>query len=161
MFMAYALWAVAMVHSMNRERKMNRMDDLIRKLSEIRSEYNCFNQDEEPYYRALSEAISILSRRADGDTIYRQAAIDALEEPCKVPDTWTDEYAVGERAQWEKDVKALNSLPSAERHGRWNNGFCSVCGEEALTEWNDTGGEYAFTKFCPHCGAKMDLEKEE
>lgn len=51
----------------------------------------------------------------NNDTISRQAAIDALEEPCKVPDTWTDEYAVGERAQWEKDVKALNSLPSAER----------------------------------------------
>ena len=50
------------------------------------------------------------------DLIDRQAAIDGLEEPCKVPDSWTDEYAVGERAQWEKDVKALNSLPSAERH---------------------------------------------
>ena len=48
------------------------------------------------------------------DTISRQAAIDALEEPCKVPESWTDEYAVGERAQWEKDVKALNSLPSAQ-----------------------------------------------
>lgn len=44
------------------------------------------------------------------DLIDRQAAIDALEEPRKVPDTWTDEYAVGERMQWEKDVKALNSL---------------------------------------------------
>ena len=48
------------------------------------------------------------------DTISRQAAIEALEEPCKVPDTWTDEFAVGERSQWEKDVKALNSLPSAQ-----------------------------------------------
>ena len=48
------------------------------------------------------------------DLISRQEAIEALEEPCKVPDTWTDEYAVGERMQWEKDVKALNSLPSAE-----------------------------------------------
>lgn len=48
------------------------------------------------------------------DLISRQAAIEALEEPCKVPDTWTDEFAVGERSQWEKDVKALNSLPSAK-----------------------------------------------
>ena len=48
------------------------------------------------------------------DIIYRHAAIDALEEPRKVSDTWTDEYAVGERMQWEKDVKALNSLPSAQ-----------------------------------------------
>lgn len=45
------------------------MDDLISRLSEIRSEYNCFNEDEESYYHALSEAIEILSKRADGDTI--------------------------------------------------------------------------------------------
>ena len=51
------------------------MDDLISRLFDIRSEYNCFDENEEPYYRALSEAIKILSRRADGDTISRQAAI--------------------------------------------------------------------------------------
>lgn len=50
----------------------------------------------------------------DTDTISRRAAIDALEEPCKVTNTWTDEFAVGERMQWEKDVKALNNLPSAQ-----------------------------------------------
>lgn len=38
------------------------MSDLISKLSEIRSEYNCFDETEEPYYRALSEAIKYLSR---------------------------------------------------------------------------------------------------
>lgn len=48
------------------------------------------------------------------DLIERRVAIDALAEPCKVTDTWTDEYAVGERMQWEKDVKALNNLPSAQ-----------------------------------------------
>lgn len=48
------------------------------------------------------------------DTISRQAAIDALKEPPKVPDTWSDESAIGEREQWEKDVKALNSLPPAQ-----------------------------------------------
>ena len=48
------------------------------------------------------------------DLIDRQAAIDALAEPCEVSDTWTDEYAVGERMQWEKDVKVLNNLPSAQ-----------------------------------------------
>lgn len=53
------------------------------------------------------------------DLISRHAAINALEEPCKVSDTWTDEYAVGERVQWEKDVKALNSLPSAQPEQRW------------------------------------------
>ncbi len=48
------------------------------------------------------------------DLIDRQEAIGALEEPRNVSDTWTDEFAVGERMQWEKNVKALNNLPSAE-----------------------------------------------
>ena len=89
------------------------------------------------------------------DTISRQAAIDSLEEPCKVPDTWTDEYAVGERAQWEKDVKALNNLPFAERRGQWiavDNDvdyypfMCSECYETVIKR----------TNYCPRCGARMD-----
>ena len=55
-------------------------DDLISKLSEIRSQYNCFDEAEEPYYRALSEAIKKLSERTDGDIISRQEAIKELEE---------------------------------------------------------------------------------
>ena len=43
------------------------MDDLISKLSEIRSEYNCFDEDEEQKYRALSETIKILSQLWGGD----------------------------------------------------------------------------------------------
>ena len=118
----------------------------------------CFEQLREAVDAAI---VALKAQNTSGDTISRQAAIDSLEEPCKVPGTWADEFAIGERTQWEKDVKALNSLPSAERHGKWDNGFCSMCGEEALTEWNDTGGEYAFTKFCPNCGAKMDIVKGE
>ena len=57
------------------------MDDLISRLSEIRGRYNCFDESEEPYYRALSEAIKVLSRQADGDTISRREAIDALGTP--------------------------------------------------------------------------------
>lgn len=40
--------------------------------------------------------------------------------------------------------------------GKWENGFCSLCGEEAITEWNETGGEVIYTNFCPNCGAKME-----
>jgi hypothetical protein len=39
------------------------MDNLISTLSEIRSQYNCLDEAEEPYYRALSEAIKMLSER--------------------------------------------------------------------------------------------------
>lgn len=32
----------------------------IRRLSEIRSHFNCFDESEEPFYRALSESIRII-----------------------------------------------------------------------------------------------------
>ena len=41
------------------------MDDLISRLSEMRSDYNCFDENEEPYYRALSEAIQLASAQPD------------------------------------------------------------------------------------------------
>lgn len=84
----------------------------------------------------------------NNDTISRRAAIDALVKRTHL--TWERLKIV------DPMLNVLEELPSAERHGRWDNGFCSVCGAEALTEWNDTGGEYAFTTFCPNCGAKMN-----
>ena len=39
--------------------------DLIGILSEIRSGYNCFDENEEPYYRALSEAIHLVSAQSE------------------------------------------------------------------------------------------------
>ncbi len=129
--MADALWVGATAHSMNRERKMNRMDD----------------------------------------TISRQAAIDALEEPCKVPESWTDEYAVGERAQWEKDVKALNSLPSTQPERKAPVSYkeqlsldCSFCRQhergDTLYESSDWDGGIGFDyirniRFCPICGREL------
>lgn len=44
---------------------MTRKDEIwesIRLLSELRSEYSCFEEDEEPYYRALSLAIKSLRK---------------------------------------------------------------------------------------------------
>lgn len=122
------------------------MNDLISKLSEIRSEYNCFNQDEEPYYRALSEVISILSRRTDGDTISRQAAINS---PVKM---------IAQGLDWVP-VYHIEQLPFAERHGQWEdiehapNGLlyatCSVCGKRQTIE---------SVNYCGECGARMDGE---
>ena len=106
-----------------------------------------------------------------GDLISRQAAIDALEEPCKVPDSWTDEYAVGERAQWEKDVKALNSLPSAQPERKAPVSYkeqlsldCSFCRQhergDTLYESSDWDGGIGFDyirniRFCPICGREL------
>lgn len=46
-------------------------------------------------------------------------------------------------------------------HGLWKNGFCSVCGEEAITEWNECGGKPVYSNYCPYCGATMDLEEKK
>ena len=40
-------------------------------------------------------------------------------------------------------------LPSTERHGKWIDLHCSVCGKIG---WMDEDN------YCPNCGAKMDLE---
>ncbi len=118
------------------------MDDLISKLSEIRSNYNCFDEDEEPYYRALSESIRILSQLADGDTISRQAAIDALDEQIEQCNkalgsfdiSPKDEYAIKvERASLKAYKEQLENMPSAQPERT-----CVNCGRTA-----NNGGWYA------------------
>ena len=42
----------------------------IERLSELRSNYNCFDEKEEPYYRALSNAIQALRREKHGMCLY-------------------------------------------------------------------------------------------
>lgn len=44
------------------------MNDLISRLSEIRSNYNCMDENDEPYYRALSEAIQLVSAQPEKRT---------------------------------------------------------------------------------------------
>ena len=53
----------------------------------------------------------------EGDTISRQAAIDALGEK---PLAWTEgEYELGLQNQWQSDVDALKALPSAQPEPKW------------------------------------------
>ena len=106
------------------------MDDLISRLSEIRSNYNCLNESEEPYYRALSEAIQLVSAQPEKrtekhtethscDCISRQAAIDAMCAACW---DWCDEGVC-------KRASALQQLPSAqllEVFARSRNGCLSL-----------------------------------
>jgi hypothetical protein len=62
----------------------------------------------------------------------------------------------------------------AVKHGRWIDGVCSNCKEEAISrswdepiydyDWEEnlrysyteTHTEYQLTDYCPNCGAKMD-----
>ena len=60
------------------------------------------------------------------DTIYRQAAIDALGEE---PEVWTgnDDYAQGLNNQWHYDVNAIKALPSAQPEQT----DCEYCHEDS------------------------------
>ena len=82
------------------------MYDLVSKLSEMRSEYNCFDEDEEPKYRALSEAIKILSKRADGDTISRSLALKAISRMFAPTPTQKDMV--------EDCLEIIENLPSTQ-----------------------------------------------
>lgn len=47
------------------------------------------------------------------------------------------------------------------RHGHWTEDCrCSECGAEAITAWNETGGAWVMTPFCPFCGAEMEMSEE-
>ena len=90
------------------------------------------------------------------DLISRQTAIDALGER---PMVWTsdDDYALGERNQYDIDRLAIETVPSADvqpvRHERWNkidvSGLAS-CGCGYITD------RYSVFNYCPHCGARME-----
>lgn len=96
------------------------------------------------------------------DIISRQAAIDALGEE---PLVWNEDDAgeVAERNQWKQDVAVIKALPSAKRHGKWVLKY-----GDGHIEMSITGGECSLcgfvgpaTRYCPNCGAKMDLKTNE
>lgn len=86
-------------------------------------------------------------------------------------DKYIKEIDLVDAIEWDADLEVwtlkdddLENFPAADVapvvHGRWIYGEdidiqCSVCGADALTE-----GDYRQVKsrYCPNCGAKMDLE---
>ena len=89
----------------------------------------CFGQLRE----AVDAAIEALkAQNVAGDTISRQAAIDALGEE---PLVWHEDDAgeVAERNQWRRDVAAIKALPSAQpdiiqcRNCKFASGDSRIC----------------------------------
>lgn len=102
------------------------------------------------------------------DYISREALKEALENAdADVCESYPDGYC-----DWGFGRKNINDVidgvPAADvepvRHGEWiiiedeycGYAKCSVCGDE-FTSWE---GDCAITRYCPSCGAKMDLEGE-
>lgn len=55
------------------------------------------------------------------------------------------------------NIKGVDAVEVVHGHWCWEGKFkaCSRCG--SYVEWDETLGAN-FWKFCPYCGAKMDLE---
>lgn len=84
-----------------------------------------------------------------------------------------EEMAVCTTAQpyFARAAKMMELLPAADvapaRHGKWLEWFPGDCalimtGEEMLYRCSSCDAKYADAeeyKYCPHCGAKMDLEE--
>ena len=81
-----------------------------------------------------------------GDTISRQAAIDALYS--------VDEYN-------SRSVKAIKQLPPIQpKRGKWIYHIDDLFPAESTMECNQCHAEQPLTcddEFCPHCGAKMEV----
>ncbi len=96
------------------------------------------------------------------DTIYRQQAIDAIEEmqmPIMRSEWLSDQYkfsALGEVRQIIEDLPSAQPerkmgkwMPVSDETQTWH--YCSECHYQ----------QYEKTKFCPSCGADMDGGKSE
>lgn len=66
---------------------------------------------------------------------------------------------------FEDCVGELLDIPAADvvevKHGKWEdgNGFCPCCGENKFKDlYADIWADWK-PKYCPNCGAKMDLEE--
>jgi hypothetical protein len=105
---------------------------------------------------ALEMAVRALE--GDGDTIYRQDAIDALNKHIDTFDAIDTNYLCGLRTA----MSILKEIPSAQperKKGKWIDGQCSICGCDIpayIIDWKwqkDMDANY-----CPSCGADMRTE---
>lgn len=132
------------------------MSDLIEKLSNLRSQYNCFDENERDAYHTLSEAIKVLSERLEPceDAVSRKAVEDVLHgyfDGMLETDTCSPNDIYGL-------IELLPFVTPKRKTGKWitesladDFAFvyslkCSECGKYYGWEHN----------FCPNCGADMN-----
>ncbi len=69
---------------------------------------------------------------------------------------WSKNALYGEM----KDLPAADVAPVV--HAFWNSDEkCSACGEKSTEGLDAEKWNYWLPPFCPHCGAKMDLEEDK
>lgn len=131
------------------------MSDLISKLSELRSQYNCFDEHERDAYHTLSEAIKVLSERPEPceDTVSRTDVFNAVRGEER--GGYVDETV-------ECMLKVMSDLPPVtpkRKTGKWiiTSEFedcyyakCNQCNTTQVFYFNKS-----HTNFCPNCGCDM------
>lgn len=107
------------------------MSDLISRLSELRSEYNCFDKYERYAYHTLSEAIKALQAQKTGHWIITEVRqydlaygvrIYVPEYVCSCCGHWYESYIRGDEPKMPEDAD--------------------------------------FPKYCEQCGARMECEDD-
>ena len=85
------------------------------------------------------------------DIISRQDVINTIDNEFNVAG-YIDE-------SFESVKKVIKNIPSAQKTGRWINGYCSECGEHA-PYWSMATTDYK-SDYCPKCGAYMKGEEND
>lgn len=109
---------------------------------------------------ALDKAIEALEQESCEDCISRQAMLDMATT------IQTDDFSGNEIIEvvTVEEIKELPSVTPQPKVGRWINHSddlfpeestrkCSECGHEQFTVW------LIDDKYCPNCGAKMEVEE--
>ena len=149
------------------------MNDLIEKLSNLRSQFNCFDENKRDAYHVLSEAIKVLSE-------YPQPCEDAVSRTDML-ETYADLYDIFEdNGQIRKELNevydklnALSSVTPKRKKGKWieydsdEDKYdvikCPCCKHTFIVDayhWTDIGSVKDDFKFCPNCGANMRQREE-
>lgn len=107
------------------------------------------------YVKSISKPTGVnfwdLEQEPCEDAISRQAALNCLT----ATGLKQFDFVIDARSK----IKSLPPVnPQEPKEGHWIGHFCSECGEEAITEWNETGGELCLSNYCPNCGARMKSE---
>ena len=96
--------------------------------------------------------------------MYKYIDVDELLKrlnTCKYPAEKTTKQQVAYNAAINDTCRSIDAMPAADvekvKHGHWDGDSCSVC----WFSWCDITYDvpHIKTSYCPMCGAKMDLEK--